>query len=422
MFRRSWMALALLLGLTTWSLAQDEKAAEKPAEDKPAAEKPADEAADSGAAGDFAKQFAEWKEMLAKLRSMRARWYSAKPDERKTIETEYAEVVKEGEAMEPKIIAGAEAAYAAEPNGDEEIGKFLAELVNEEAERDDYEPALKRAQLLIEHNYDNPRIYNLAGIAALCTNQFDLAEKYLKDAQQAGSLDNIGQLFLSKLNECRELWEKEAKIREEEAKADDLPRVLIKTSKGDIVVELFENEAPNTVANFISLVESGFYNGLTFPRVLPHFMAQGGDPNGDTTGGPGYNIPDEQGKPEHRNHFRGSLSMAKTAAPDSAGSQFFLMFRPSGPIAGYDLNGKHCVFGRIIDGMGVLAKIHRTENEKGEPTHGENDKIVEAKVLRKRDHEYKVVKAGEAAPPAAEKKGDGDKKEAAEKEKSGESK
>ncbi|HVW39015.1 MAG TPA: hypothetical protein VHB99_16990, partial [Pirellulales bacterium] len=169
------MAVALLLGLAAWSLAQDEQAADKPAEDKPAAEKSAGETANSDAAGDFAKQFAEWKELLAKLRTLRARWYSAKPDERKTIEAEHAELVKEGEAMEPKIIAGAEAAFAAEPNKDEEIGKFLAELVNDQAEHDDYEPVLKRAQLLIEHNYDNPRIYNLAGIAALCDNQFDLA-------------------------------------------------------------------------------------------------------------------------------------------------------------------------------------------------------------------------------------------------------
>ena len=75
-------------------------------------------------------------------------------------------------------------------------------------------------------------------------------------------------------------WAKEKKIREAEAKADDLPRVLMKTSAGDMEIELFENEAPNTVLNFITLVDKGFYNGLKFHRVLPGFMAQGGDPEG----------------------------------------------------------------------------------------------------------------------------------------------
>lgn len=414
MFRPSWIALALLLSLAANLPAQDEKT-----EDQAAAQTPAEKPAAEKGEGDFDQLFADWKELLAKLRALRARWFSAKPEDRKAIEDEYAELVKQGEAMEPKVIAGAEAAYAADPDKNEEIGKFLAELVNDEVEHDDYEVALKRAQLLIEHHYDNPRIYNLAGIAALATNHFDEAELYLKEAQKGAALDNTGQLFLSKLGECRELWEQEAEIREAEAKADDLPRVLLKTSQGDIVVELFENEAPNTVANFISLVEKGFYNGLAFHRVLPHFMAQGGCPKGDGTGGPDYSIPDEQGQPDHRNHFRGSLSMAKTNAPDTAGSQFFLMFRPSGPIAGYDLNGKHCVFGRVVDGIGALGKIRRTENDKGEKVPGENDTILEAKVLRKRDHEYKVVKAGEAGAQQI-KKGGADKKDGDKKDEQGE--
>lgn len=392
MLRRFWIVLAMALAATTYGFGQDKDA-------------PADASAktDAGAAADFDKQFAEWKDLLAKLRVLRANWLNAKPDERKGIEAEYAELVKKGEEMEPKVIAGAEAAYAADPAKDPEIGKFLAELVNDEVEHDDYEPALKRAELLIKNHYDNARIYNLAGIAALCTNHFDEAKKYLTEAQKQSALDNTGQLFLSKVDACKTLWEKEAKLREDEAKADDLPRVLLKTSKGDIVIELFENEAPNTVANFVSLIEKGFYNGLDFHRVLPHFMAQGGDPKGNGTGGPGYNIECECYKPEHRLHFRGSLSMAH-AGRDSGGSQFFLMFRPSGPVSGYDLNGKHTVFGRIIEGMDVLAKIHRTEGEDGKPTNKERDKIIEAKVLRKRDHEYKVKKVGDTAEAAETEK------------------
>ncbi|NLX94993.1 MAG: peptidylprolyl isomerase [Rhodopirellula sp.] len=165
-----------------------------------------------------------------------------------------------------------------------------------------------------------------------------------------------------------------------------MPRVLLKTSKGDIVVELFENEAPNAVANFISLVEKGFYNGLTFHRVLPAFMAQGGCPIGNGSGGPGYQIPCECYQPNHRLHFRGTLSMAH-AGRDTGGSQFFLTFVPT-----THLDGKHTAFGRVIEGMGVLGEIQRHDPE--DPNSPDPDKILEAKVVRKREHQYEVKKTG----------------------------
>lgn len=178
------------------------------------------------------------------------------------------------------------------------------------------------------------------------------------------------------------LWAKEQEIRSSETAADYLPRVEIITSKGRIVAELFENEAPNTVANFIVLAEKDFYNGTSFHRVLANFMAQGGDPlskEGATgvpgTGGPGYYIPDEHDREDHRNHFSGSLSMAKTAAPNTAGSGFYITFEPT-PW----LNGRHTVFGTVTEGLDVVRKIQQ------------DDRILEVNVLRKRPHEYKVQK------------------------------
>jgi cyclophilin family peptidyl-prolyl cis-trans isomerase len=157
----------------------------------------------------------------------------------------------------------------------------------------------------------------------------------------------------------------------------------MKTSQGDIEIELFENEAPNTVLNFITLVEKGFYNGLKFHRVLPGFMAQGGDPLGTGGGGPGYTIPCECPRPDHRLHFRGSLSMAKKEQPDTGGSQFFLTFVPT-----KHLDGKHTVFGRVISGFDVLAKLKRRNPD--DPTVGPADTIVKAEVTRKRNHPYDV--------------------------------
>jgi cyclophilin family peptidyl-prolyl cis-trans isomerase len=158
---------------------------------------------------------------------------------------------------------------------------------------------------------------------------------------------------------------------------DDLPQVLLKTSKGDVVIELYEDEAPNTVANFVSLVEDKFYDGLTFHRVIEGFMAQGGCPKGTGSGGPGYAIACECNQKNARKHGRGSLSMAH-AGKDTGGSQFFITFD-----ATPHLDGKHTVFGKVIKGMDVVDKFSRTDSG------GKPDKILEAKILNKRDHEYK---------------------------------
>jgi cyclophilin family peptidyl-prolyl cis-trans isomerase len=174
------------------------------------------------------------------------------------------------------------------------------------------------------------------------------------------------------------LWQSEESLRAQEAAADDLPRAMIKTADGSILVELFENDAPNTVANFISLIEQGFYNGIKFHRVLPNFMAQGGDPNSRDgaigtpgEGGPGYNIPDEHDKDEHRKHFAGSLAMANTGSTNSGGSQFYLTHAPT-PW----LNGRHTVFGRVLEGMDVVRRIKQ------------NDVIESITIVRKREHAY----------------------------------
>ncbi|NLK00369.1 MAG: peptidylprolyl isomerase [Clostridia bacterium] len=127
-----------------------------------------------------------------------------------------------------------------------------------------------------------------------------------------------------------------------------MKKAVIETEKGKIVVELFDEEAPDTVGNFIQLIEKGFYDGLTFHRVIPGFVIQGGCPEGDGTGGPGYCINCEIN--EHK-HVRGALSMAH-AGKDTGGSQFFICY-DSFP----HLDGVHTVFGRVTEGMEVADDI-----------------------------------------------------------------
>jgi len=123
---------------------------------------------------------------------------------------------------------------------------------------------------------------------------------------------------------------------------------LIKTARGDLALELYPQDAPVTVNNFVTLARKGFYNGLTFHRVIPDFMAQGGDPNGTGAGGPGYTFQDEFSS---RTHQAGSLSMANSGA-NTNGSQFFICYTPQP-----HLNGEHTVFGQLTQGMDVLKKL-----------------------------------------------------------------
>lgn len=128
-----------------------------------------------------------------------------------------------------------------------------------------------------------------------------------------------------------------------------------------IVIELEPKTAPNTVANFISLVEDGFYDGLIFHRVIPGFMVQGGDPDGTGMGGPDYSINGEFSSNDFENtltHERGVLSMARTQDPNSAGSQFFIMTESA-----THLDGDYAAFGQVIEGMDVIDEIVAVERD-----------------------------------------------------------
>jgi len=124
----------------------------------------------------------------------------------------------------------------------------------------------------------------------------------------------------------------------------------IETEKGDLVLELFASDVPMTVNNFVFLAREGFYDGTTFHRVIPGFMAQGGDPTGTGTGTPGYQFDDEI--TEHT-HVTGALSMANSG-PNTNGCQFFITYAPQ-----HHLDGKHSVFGQLIGGMDVLERIEQ---------------------------------------------------------------
>lgn len=363
----------------------------------------------------FDAAWADYKQAISDIEQLRSDYLSADTAEREAIYKQLKELVAEVHQKVDRMTDTAFAAYKADPKKNPELADLLLERVKYLAAGeappkasggrfqggDQPEKALPIIAALIEGGVENPRLYIWGGVSAVNVNDFDLAKKYFDLATEHEAYTKIAQeqeeenspeleylmtahSYSSSLEQLRKDWEVEAKIREAEAEADDLPRVKITTTKGDIVVELFENEAPQSTANFLTLVKQGYYDGLDFHRVLPGFMAQGGD-NGK---GPGYTIRCECYQPGYRKHFRGTLSMAKPAFPerDSGGAQFFLCFVPT-----RHLDGKHTAFARVVEGMEVLGQLQKI-NPSAPGPFPEPDKIVKAEVLRDRGHAYDFEK------------------------------
>jgi cyclophilin family peptidyl-prolyl cis-trans isomerase len=367
----------------------------------------------SAGVGEAAKQaseafyaaVADYKKSMRQFETLGAEFATAKDERRTEINQQVMALVA---ATKPKVntmVDAALKAYQAAPEADPKVTDVLLSVVRHKVVGrgaaggggDDYEAALPLITALVEAGNKTPELPVWGALCAIVSNDFDAADKFAAIATKAGSKahdpaddeasQNVWGLaldFLSRKDSLRKRWEAEAKTRSDEAKADDLPRVKLSTSKGDIVIELFENEAPIATANFLTLVKKGFYNGVVFHRVLPQFMAQGGDPTGSGSGGPGYSIPCECGSKDARKHFRGTLSMAH-AGKNTGGSQFFLTFVPT-----LHLDGAHTAFGRVVEGFEVLGELQRIDPS--ERSGAKPDKIVKAEVLRDRGHGYEFKK------------------------------
>ncbi len=153
------------------------------------------------------------------------------------------------------------------------------------------------------------------------------------------------------------------------AQAAGNPKATIETTKGTIVLELYQDKAPKTVANFVTLAKKSFYDGIIFHRVIPGFMIQTGDPTGTGTGGPGYTFADEFG-PGLKHTGTGTVSMAN-AGPNTNGSQFFITLA-----ATPWLDGKHSIFGRVIEGQSVVDAIAAA------PRNANDRPLSEVKMLK----------------------------------------
>jgi cyclophilin family peptidyl-prolyl cis-trans isomerase len=391
---------------------------------------PSDAASQAKAA--FDAKFQVYKAAIRDIEQLQTKFQTADAATREKLNAEMTGQVAHAQSLVNDMVDAAMEAYRAAPNADPRVTELLVAVAKYYAigrqtgpgqpalsgDPDDvyypidggdrYERALPIIKLLVDGGAEEDQLYVWGFLSAFANNDYELATQWLQKAQESGALQSLAeaaekadaqntQAGLSKLvlhqlsvsasvlDEYRNLWTKESALRQAEATADDLPRVKFTTTKGEITLELFENEAPQSVANFVTLVKDGFYDGSPFHRVLPKFMVQGGAKDEEGGGGPGYVIRCECYRPDHRSHFSGSLSMAH-AGRDTGNSQFFLTSYPTP-----HLNGKHTVFGRVIDGLEVLADLQR-RSPQHQATMPKADRILKAEVLRDRGHEHKFEK------------------------------
>jgi cyclophilin family peptidyl-prolyl cis-trans isomerase len=354
-------------------------------------------------AGDFSTTYRTWQAQEREIKQLEELYkFTENSDNRKELIKTFRTHMAAYELNLAKLRELATAELDREGGKVEQAANAILRLAAWDYRRDRLSAAKALVDAVQAKAPETKGLNNLAGMIAYHLDAFEEAKTLLGKAKETGQLSLEGDTFLSDIDNAIASWKVETTLREQAKSDDTLPRVQIETKHGNIVLELFEDHAPQTVASFISLVEEGFYDkdGMSFHRVLANFMAQGGCPTGDGTGGPGYSIYCECYREDARHHFRGSVSMAHSGR-DTGGSQFFVMFNRAA-----HLDGKHTVFGHVVEGLDVLEKLQRRDPSRdGQP---EAESILKASVLRKRDHEYTPIKvedkkedapAGEDAKP-----------------------
>lgn len=280
--------------------------------------------------------------------------------------------------------------FLAEKNPDEDLVKIVRVMDAKLYEEGKVGKCYDVTQKLLAMFPDDEGLEIDMGRVAILHNDFETAASFAD-----GNLGTIAEFpafekgLYGFVEQLKEQFSRELELREAEAKADDLPRVELETTKGKIVIELFENEAPDTVGNFVNLVEIGFYDEMIFHPTYDKLLAQTGMMTKNQLRPTGYTIYDEVQRKDARDHFRGSVCMATEPDKTNVGSSIFYILHVPAP----HIVDRDTVFGRVISGMDVVDSLQPTKkvDDKGQETTIEDiipDTILSAKVIRKRDHEY----------------------------------
>ena len=343
---------------------------------------------------------------LKELRRTRALYMFSDSEESHDHKDKWDELATESEAQFKEIRDNAFALFLAKEKPDENLTTVVRNLITGSIAAGQLGLGHRVTQKLVDMAPDDELLAEELIRVEIFNNKFDGAIAF-----QPGNMDKIAkynkkeQALFRYLGTLKTNFERELKLSEKD-KTADLPRVEMKIKgKGTVVLELFEDEAPETVANFISLAEAGFYDGLIYHHVTNGFLAHGGAFVTMNRYRPvGYKIYDECKKPERRHHFRGSIATwTNSDQPNSCGSEFSIFRMP----APYFTSFNHTVFGRVIEGMEIIDAIentHKIDEEEGNEQPIPDivaDTIESVKVIRKRDHDYEpnTVREAPASKP-----------------------
>ncbi len=273
---------------------------------------------------------------------------------------------------------------------DELAAQYVATIIEHRTKRDIYDiTTAEGSARLIDAGLKFVYLFHAAGRSSVVSGDFALARRIYESVKE-DQLEEADLALFGQLEELEESYRIEQETRQKEIAEDRLPRVRLKTTRGDVVIELFTDNAPSTASHFIQLVEKGFYDGLCFHQVIDHLLALTGDPSGVGTGNSGKFLVDEHDRPDARKAFRGSLVMAKIPIgktgdfmPNSASSQFAILFLPMTRVT-----NQQTVFGQVIEGMDVISVLRRVDPSK-EKKKGEivlpPDRLLIAEVIRRPD-------------------------------------
>jgi cyclophilin family peptidyl-prolyl cis-trans isomerase len=270
----------------------------------------------------------------------------------------------------------------------EEAATYIITMIQNRVGSDVYDVGtLEGCARMIDGGSTLLYLFQCGARSAVVSGDFELAKRLYKVLNE-DEMAEVDKPIFQLLDEHKAMFEAEKAIREQEAKEDKLPRVLLQTTQGDVMLELFINQAPSTVSHFIQLVEDGFYDGLDFHQVIESQLAMTGDKNGDGSGNSGKFLVDENKRPGARKALRGALLMAKIPigtsgkfVPNSASSQFAITFLPVVSAA-----EEQTVFGRVIDGLDAITRMRRVDpNKKKEKTDVvlPSDRVIKATVVRR---------------------------------------
>lgn len=279
--------------------------------------------------------------------------------------------------------------FQASPATKVSLGHILFNSLKRNCDKDNFEGMLPIAKALFEMNYPSPELPEMYMNCCLAANDYEQAKALVQNSSLSGE-KTAG--FAKELDRLSVEWQQELESRRRDEAGEPLPRVIVRTTKGEAVIELFENDAPEAVASFISLAEEGFYDSRHFFFVKDHTIAQTGCSKEDGTGTPPYFLPDENKKDGARSLFRGSLALSILPnRANSGGTVFFIPYLPS-----LTIEKNYTVFGRVVSGMPAIANLNRvkpsskedSEEEKKKKPKLDPDEIISVEIVRKRNHPY----------------------------------